>query len=99
MYSAVDRAYNEAGRMLFDLTPKHHMLWHVADAVKLLNTCRVWCYMGEDNMQVTRRLATCTLRAVMPHQVGGRVLRGWTRGFAFRFLPRAQWLLPARRRM
>ena len=98
MYSAVARTYNEAGRLLFDLTPKHHMLWHAADSARLLNPCRVWCYMGEDNMQVMRRMAAFSLRAVKPFQVGGRILRKWTRGYTFRFLPRASWLAPAGRR-
>ena len=97
MYSAVARAYGEAGRMLFDVTPKHHMLWHAADSAKWLNPCRVWCYMGEDNMQVVRRLGTYAMRAVKPHRVGARVLRKWVRGYSFRFTPQGQWLAPARR--
>ena len=96
MYSAVARAYNEAGRLLFTVTPKHHMLWHAADSAKWLNPCRTCGYMGEDNMQTVRRLSTYALCAVKPHQVGARVLRKWTRGYTFRFVPQAQWLARAR---
>ena len=89
--SSVARSYNEAGRRLFDITTKHHILWHAAASAQLLNPAKSWCYMGEDCMQHARRLAASSLRGTKPQRVGGKVLDKWARGFSFRFVPRKRW--------
>ena len=89
--SSVARSYNEAGRRLFDITTKHHILWHAVASAQLLNPAKSWCYMGEDCMQHARRLAASSLRGTKPQRVGGKVLDKWARGFSFRFVPRKRW--------
>ncbi len=38
--SAIARQFNEAGRKLFDVTTKHHILRHRAHLARLLNHCK-----------------------------------------------------------
>ena len=89
--SAIARQYNEAGRKLFDVTVKHHILWHCANSSRLLNPAKSWCYMGEDNMQHCRRLASSALPGTKPQNVGSKMLSKWLRGYTLRFIPRDQW--------
>lgn len=89
--SSIARQYNESGKRLFDLTTKHHILWHCAKSAAVLNPAKSWCYMGEDNMQHVRRLASSCLAGTKQWCVGPKVLRKWSRGFALRFLPRSGW--------
>jgi len=89
--SSLARQYADSGRQLFDVTTKHHILWHCAKSAELLNPCRSWCYMGEDNMQHLRKLAASSLAGTKPACVGAKVLRKWLRGFTLRFLPRSGW--------
>ena len=82
--SAIARQYNEASRKLFDMTVKHHILWHCANSLRLLNPSKSWCYMGEDNMQHGRRLASSALPSTKPQNVGNKILLKWLRGYTLR---------------
>ena len=90
--SSVARIYGESGRKLFDVTTKHHILWHCADSGSLINPAKSWCYKGEDNMLHVRRLAASSLTGTKQYRVGGKVLDKWLRGFTLRFLPRERRL-------
>ena len=95
--SGVARHYTEAGRKLFDVTTKCHMLWHCAYSARFLNPALSWCYMGEDNMQHVRRIAASALRGTPSWMVGRKVLDKWLRGFTFRLvrMPQRQQAPPA----
>ncbi len=93
--SSIARQYNEAGKKLWDVTTKHHILWHCAKSAELLNPSRSWCYMGEDNMQHVRKLAASSLAGTKAWCVGAKVLKKWVRGFTLRFLPRRGWFGPS----
>lgn len=89
--SSVARQYAESGKLVFDVTTKHHILWHCAKSAELLNPSRSWCYMGEDFMQHVRKLAASSIAGTKAAFVGAKVLKKWIRGFTLRFLPRRGW--------
>jgi len=85
LMSAIARTYGESGRKLFDITTKHHILWHAADSSRMLSPSRTWCYKGEDGMMRVRRIASSCLTGTKHTKVGRKVLQKWCRGFTYRF--------------
>jgi hypothetical protein len=93
--AAVCKFYGEACRKLFDITPKHHMLWHCAFSAKWLNPRQSWCYMGEDHMQHMRRIAASSLHGTPGWMVGKKTLEKCVRGFTCRVVRRGRWFQDA----
>ena len=49
--------HNWNGDRLFNYTFKHHQLLHCADRAKYIHPRPTWCFIGEDYMKHTKKLA------------------------------------------
>ena len=79
-------------RELFHVTPKAHMVWHIAEASKRMSPSMSWCYMGEDHMRHCRQVCSRLIAGTAAWQVGRKFLSRWAKGFTWRFLARTNWL-------
>lgn len=84
LYSALAAHYNSAGLKLFNVVPKHHILWHVCFIAQYLNPRLSWCYSGEDFMLHVRRLGSASLRGTPTWHISRKVIQRWMRGFTWR---------------
>ena len=91
--TAVARFYADEGLKVFDIVPKHHLLWHACHMSQFLNPRRSWCYSGEDYMQHMRKLAQSCLRGTPSWMVSQKMTRKFARAFVYRFLARERWFL------
>lgn len=55
--------HNHGGDRLFNLTLKHHQILHCAHNAKYINPRLTWCFMGEDFMKLTKKVAVPTQKA------------------------------------
>ena len=80
--SAAAHHYNALGIKVFDIVPKHHLLWHVCWAAQWLNPRSSACWSGEDYMQHMRRLAQSCLKGTPSWMVSAkttsRYVKAWT---------------------
>jgi len=84
LYSAVNRHFVDSGYLLFNVTPKLHLLWHAAHACQFIHSRHTWCYSGEDNMQHMRPMVQACLKGSKKWHVVNKLVDKFARGFTFR---------------
>lgn len=86
--TAVARHFNAEGIKVFNIVPKHHLLWHCCNQAQFLHPRLSWCYSGEDFMQHMRRLAQSVLRGTPANMISRKVAFKFVRGFTWRLTSR-----------
>ena len=66
--------FQKRGQFLFNLVPKNHYLFHLAQLGRHMSPQLAWCYQGEDLMQKVKRLAEGTFRGTPPRRLGIKIL-------------------------
>ena len=84
LYSAPASHYMDIGNKIFNVVPKHHILWHVCWMAQFLNPRWAWCFSGEDFMLHARRLGSASLRGTPTWHISRKVIHRWIRGFTWR---------------
>lgn len=82
--SALAYHFNTAGTKVFNIVPKHHLLWHCCHQAGRLNPRLTWCFSGEDYMQHMRRLAQSVLRGTPAWMVSVKLSYKFVRGYTWR---------------
>ena len=67
--------HNHGGDRLFNLTFKHHQVLHCAHNAKYINPRLTWCFMGEDFMKLTKKVAGPSTKGTKHKDVHKKVLR------------------------
>ena len=62
------------GKILFNFTPKFHMLWHLAHMSQWINPRLTWCYSFEHFVGSVVRSARASMAATAMHRIGAKVL-------------------------
>ena len=75
LQASVARHFAEAGKQLFDVTSKCHLLQHLAMTAGGVNPRVTWCFSGEDMMQKMQCLAQSSSRGVHVTRVMSKMIR------------------------
>ena len=78
--SALGHYYHPRNIMLFNFTIKFHYILHLGLSSQWMNPRRVWCYGGEDMMQLVKRIAAGSLAGSDAAAVLTKVVRKYTQG-------------------
>ena len=83
LVTALGRAYQADGHLLYHFTIKSHYLAHVAQYAQFVNPSLRWCYNGEDFMQRVRKIAANCQRGTKPIHVPAKILLRYCTGVGF----------------
>lgn len=74
-YSWLAKDSLQAGKHLYSMTQKHHILCHLASQSDHLHPCTFWCYGSESFMSIMVHMASSCTRGTPPHKVGLKVVQ------------------------
>ena len=82
-----DRFVDEPGPTLFGVTSKLHSLVHIASLAAFLNPQRVWCFAGEDYMNVCKILCKQCVHGVKPFFAPAKMMSHFQVGMHYQMSP------------
>ena len=65
---------------LFNVTPKHHMLLHLADHCHQISPRLIWNFTGEDSMKLLKSLGASACKGLKPSAVVSKITQHWRYG-------------------
>ena len=86
VYSKLAKQADENGALLWNVTPKFHMLYHFARKAAFLHPRRGACYQDEDFMGRVKGLVASSSHALPLHQVATTVLKKYRWAMHFQYL-------------
>ena len=66
--------FHKRALFLFNFVPKHHYLFHLAQAGRHMSPKMGWCYQGEDLMNAVKVMAQGSFRGTYPRNLGNKIL-------------------------
>lgn len=93
LFSYLNRQYvsSDPPVLLFSITPKAHMLMHLALSCGHMNPVTTWCYMGEDFQHVMRVLTASSCRGNKPHQAAVKMTAKYANGMDVKLRGNKVW--------
>ena len=90
-YNLLASRYNIDGDMIFNITPKCHMVAHIGLTAHEINPRRTWCFSGERMMFLVRRLGQSCCRGIKPQDIGWKLLSKYRIGLNLIFSETSEW--------
>ena len=86
LYSRLAVFADQQGRLLWNVLPKHHALWHFARQAAFLHPRRGACYQDEDFMGRVKGVVQSCTAATPLHQIPNALLKKYRWGMYFQYL-------------
>ena len=86
LYSRLASSADNERRLLWNVLPKHHALWHFARQAAFLHPRRGACYQDEDFMGRVKGVVQSCTAATPLHQIPNALLKKYRWGMYFQYL-------------